>query len=201
MAIGIDITSSESVQDAVGSLADEFGGLAVLVNAAGGDRPHPEFTDTDDETWRALIDLNLIGVVRCVRAALPHLLAASTGGSSVVTIGSVNGLTSLGSEPYSAAKAGLQNLTSNLAVQYGPRGVRFNLIAPGSVRTRVWDSQPGALARLTPLYPLGRIGEPDDIAAAVAFLASDDAAWITGATIPVDGGILASGGLRGASTH
>ena len=107
-----------------------------------------------------------------------------------MTIGSVNGLAAFGSHPYSAAKGGLEILTKNLAAEYGRRGLRFNLVAPGTIRTRVWDDQPGALDRLTKLYPLGRVGEPDDIAAAVAFLASDDAAWITGTTLPVEGGIL-----------
>jgi NAD(P)-dependent dehydrogenase (short-subunit alcohol dehydrogenase family) len=82
-----------------------------------------------------------------------------------------------------------------LAAQYGHQGVRFNLVAPGTIRTRVWNTQPGALDRLTDLYPLRRVGEPDDIAAAVAFLASDDAAWITGVTLPVDGGLIAAGAL------
>ena len=100
------------------------------------------------------------------------------------------------SEPYSAAKAGLQNLTLNLAARYGADGVRFNLIAPATIRTRVWDDQAEELERLRPMYPLGRVGTPDDIAAAVAFLASDDAAWITGITLPIDGGLLAAGPLR-----
>lgn len=113
----------------------------------------------------------------------------------MVTIGSVNGLASLGSEPYSAAKAGLQNLNANLAAQYGRHGVRFNLVAPGTTRTRAWDGQPDDLAGMSTRCPLGRIGEPDDIAVAVAFLASDDASWITGIVLPVDGGALA-GGMR-----
>ena len=194
LAIGCDVTADDEVRAAVASAAQHFGRLDVLVVAAGGDREHPDLAGTGDEIWQALVDLNLLGVVRCIRAALPHLLRAPAGGA-VVTIGSVNGLTSFGSEPYSAAKAGLQNLTGNLATRYGPRGVRFNLIAPGTVRTRVWDDQPGAINRLTAAYPLGRVGEPADIAAAAAFLASDDAAWITGVTLPVDGGLLASGPL------
>lgn len=89
--------------------------------------------------------------------------------------------------------AAMLDLTLNLAARYAADGVRVNLIAPATVRTRVWDDQPVELARLTSLYPLGRAGMPDDIAAAVAFLASDDAAWITGITVPVDGGLLAAG--------
>jgi len=142
-----------------------------------------------------MLDFNLMGAVRCIRAVLPQLLIAPSS-SSVVTIGSINGLVAARSEPYSAAKAALQNLTLNLAARYGARGIRFNLIAPATIRTRVWDNQPDELERMTPMYPLGRIGRPEDIAAAVAFLASDDAAWITGITLPIDGGLLAAGPIR-----
>jgi NAD(P)-dependent dehydrogenase (short-subunit alcohol dehydrogenase family) len=108
----------------------------------------------------------------------------------VVTISSINAMAAFGGYPYSAAKAGLEILTKNWAAQYGRRGLRFNVVAPGTIRTRVWDNQPGAIERIEKIYPLGRVGEPEDIAAAVAFLASHDAAWITGVTLPVEGGIL-----------
>jgi meso-butanediol dehydrogenase/(S,S)-butanediol dehydrogenase/diacetyl reductase len=175
-AIGLNVTNAASVNEAISTAVEEFGRLDVLVSTAGGDSPEPPFTDAGDALWVRLADLNLLGVVRCIRAALPHLIASPVGGA-VVTIGSV--------------KAGLESVTKNLAAEYGRSGVRFNLIAPATIRTRVWDDQPGALDNLSRLYPLGRVGEPEDIAAAVAFLASDDAAWITGITLPVDGGILA----------
>ncbi|MGA8114068.1 MAG: SDR family oxidoreductase [Actinocatenispora sp.] len=184
----LDVTDTASVETCVARCVEHFGQLDCLVNTVGGDRATPEFDDIDDDTWRGLLDLNLLGVVRCVRAALPHLAAGEHGGS-VVTVGSVNGMAAFGSTPYSSAKAGLDILTRNLAVSLGPRGVRVNLVAPGTVRTRVWDDQPGGADRLAPLYPLGRVGEPEDVAAAIAFLASDDAAWITGVTLPVDGGV------------
>ncbi len=194
LGVECDITSGDGPAAAVQAAVGQFGRLDVLVVAAGADVPHGEFAEIGDDVWQTMIEVNLFGIARCIRAALPHLLQAPSGGA-VVTIGSVNGMTSFGSEPYSAAKAGLQNLTMNLSTRYGPRGVRFNLIAPGTVRTRVWDDQPGALDRLTAAYPLGRVGEPADIAAAAAFLASDDAAWISGVTLPVDGGLLAAGPL------
>jgi meso-butanediol dehydrogenase / (S,S)-butanediol dehydrogenase / diacetyl reductase len=193
-AVACDVTDAASVESAVAAAVGRFGRLDVLAVSAGGDWTHGTFTDTTDEIWSSLVDLNLTGVVRCIRAALPHLLAAPHGGA-VVTIGSINGLTPFGSEPYSAAKAGLQNVTANLATRYAAQGVRINLVAPGTVRTRAWADRPGALERLAPRYPLGRVGEPADIAAAVAFLASDDAAWITGLVLPVDGGMVAAGGL------
>jgi NAD(P)-dependent dehydrogenase (short-subunit alcohol dehydrogenase family) len=193
LAVACDVTDRASVDAGVAASVERFGRLDVLVNVAGGDWDEPPFGETPDEVWQRKIDLNLTGVMRCVRAALPHLLA--TPGASVVTIGSVNGLSAFGGYPYSAAKAGLQSLTQNLAAEYGRRGLRFNLIAPGTIRTRVWDTQAESLALITKLYPLGRVGEPADIAAAVAFLASDDAGWITGVVLPVDGGILT--GVKG----
>lgn len=188
VALACDIGDRGSVEAATGAAVTRFGGLDVLVNAAGGDLGEGGTDSSDDELWARQIDHTLTGALRAVRAALPHLLASPAG--NVVTIGSVNGLAAFGSEPYSAAKAGLANLTQNLAARYGGRGVRFNLVAPGTVRTRVWDGRLDDLERLRRHYPLGRVGEPADIAAAVAFLASDDAAWITGIVLPVDGGAL-----------
>jgi NAD(P)-dependent dehydrogenase (short-subunit alcohol dehydrogenase family) len=184
-----DVTQRSSVDAAIAGAVERFGHLDILVNTAGGDYAEPPFEETSDDVWHRKIDLNLVSVMRCIRAALPHLMTSAFGGN-VVTIGSINGIAAFGGYPYSAAKAGLQNLTKNLAAEYGRRGVRFNLVAPGTIRTRVWDTQSGALDRLAKLYPLGRVGEPADIAAAVAFLASDDASWITGLTLPVEGGIL-----------
>jgi NAD(P)-dependent dehydrogenase (short-subunit alcohol dehydrogenase family) len=191
VALHIDVTDRVSVDDAVAAAAAELGGLDVVVNVAGGDIPHGDFEDTGDEIWSALLELNLVGVARVCRAAIPFL-RQSTGSPAIVTVSSVNGLTALGSEPYSAAKAGLTALTANLARSLGADGVRVNAVAPGTIRTRVWDEQEGGADRMLPLYPLGRVGEPSDIAAAVAFLASADAAWITGHVLPVDGGLLLS---------
>jgi meso-butanediol dehydrogenase / (S,S)-butanediol dehydrogenase / diacetyl reductase len=194
VSVSCNVTDAGSVTAAVSTAVASFGGVDVLVNTAGGDAMPPDPDDPDDVHWARMLDLNLLGVVRCIRAVLPQMLIASSG--SVVTIGSINGLVAARSEPYSAAKAGLQNLTLNLAARYAEHGIRFNLIAPATIRTRVWDNQPDELKRLTSMYPLGRVGTPDDIAAAVAFLASDDAAWITGITMPIDGGLLAAGPIR-----
>lgn len=186
-AIMLDVTQPRSVGEAVQAAAAE--GLDVLVNVAGGDTHHGVFEDTGDEVWSQIMELNLLGLARCCRAAIPHLRRSSND-PAIVNVGSVNALTALGSEPYSAAKAGVVSLTANLAFTLGPAHIRVNGVAPGTIRTRVWDDQEGGADRLQPLYPLGRVGEPDDVAAAVAFLASTDAAWITGHTLPVDGGFL-----------
>jgi len=190
LAVRMDVTDRTSVDDAVADIVGQTSRLDVAITVAGGDLPHDDVEHTDDELWRALLELNLLGAVRVCRAAIPHL-RRSDRNPSVVMISSVNALTGIGSEPYSSAKAGLGSLTQNLAVSLGPDGVRVNAIAPGTVRTRVWDGQPGGADRMTPLYPLGRVGEPEDIAAAVAYLASSDAAWVTGVVLPVDGGFLA----------
>lgn len=160
----------------------------------------PLFEDQPDEAWARDLDVTLTGAHRCCRAALPHLAASGRG--AIVAIGSVNGIQDFGNHGYSAAKAGLASLTRTLAGHAGPRGVRVNLVAPGTVRTRAWEGRADGLAALAAvrgLYPLGRVGEPEDIAAAVAFLASCDASWITGTTLVVDGGVTAvNAGFRQA---
>ncbi|MCQ4208690.1 SDR family NAD(P)-dependent oxidoreductase [Streptomyces longispororuber] len=185
-----DVGDRASVEAAVAHAVDTFDRLDVLVNNAYSCHPDaPLFEDEDDEVWARDLDLTLTGAYRCSRAALPHLAASGRG--AVVNIGSVNGIQDFGNHAYSAAKAGLISLTRTLAGHAGPRGVRVNLVAPGTVRTGVWADQgrnPDSVARL---YPLGRVGEPEDIAAAVAFLASRDAAWVTGTVLPVDGGVTA----------
>jgi NAD(P)-dependent dehydrogenase (short-subunit alcohol dehydrogenase family) len=186
-AVACDITDRASVDAAVTYAVERCGPLHALINVAGGSRTHPPILDgMDDADWTELVDLNLTGAMRCIRAAAPHL----TRGGAIVLVSSVNGLAAFGDEPYSSAKAGLSVLAKNLAIRLGPAGIRVNVVAPGTIRTRVWDDQGGA-DRLAGLYPLGRVGEPTEVAAAIAFLASDDASWITGSTLPVDGGVLA----------
>jgi NAD(P)-dependent dehydrogenase (short-subunit alcohol dehydrogenase family) len=195
LAVHVDVTDRSSVDQAIGRAASELGQIDTLVNVTGGDVEHGTFDDTDDEVWTRVLELNLLGVVRCCRAVIPHLRRSSLS-PAIVTISSINAFTALGSEAYSSAKAGLTSLTGNLAASLAHDGIRVNAVAPGTIRTRVWDGQEGGADRLQPLYPLGRVGEPEDIAGAVAFLASSDAAWITGHTLPVDGGLLIGDGSR-----
>ncbi len=197
-----DVANRAAVVAAVAAVVARHGRLDVLVNNVGVTADTP-FEEIDEAAWQNQAGPTLYGAVSCVQAALPHLLASPVGGN-VVGIGSVNGLAAFGDVVYSAAKAGLVSLNQNLAVHYSRRelarrgssslGIRFNLIAPGTVRTAAWTrSGPAGLAtldRLAGRYPAGRIGTPEDIAAAVAFLASDDASWITGVVLPVDGGAM-----------
>ncbi|MEU5320905.1 SDR family NAD(P)-dependent oxidoreductase [Streptomyces sp. NPDC021056] len=189
-AFGCDVGDRADVEAAVEHAVGAFGSLDVLVNNAFHCTPDaPLFEDEPDDEWTRDLDITLTGAYRCCRAALPHLAASGRG--AIVNVGSVNGLTDFGNHAYSAAKAGLGSLTRTLAGHAAPRGVRVNLVAPGTVRTTAWEGREGDLARARELYPLGRVGEPEDIAAAILFLASRDASWITGATLPVDGGITA----------
>jgi meso-butanediol dehydrogenase / (S,S)-butanediol dehydrogenase / diacetyl reductase len=190
LALPIDVTDSSSVEQAINEAARELGQIDVLINVAGGDTEHGSFEATSDEVWTRMLELNLLSVVRCCRAAIPHL-RRSTQGPAIVSVSSVNALTALGSEPYSSSKAGITSLTANLAASLASDGIRVNAVAPATIRTRVWDGQEGGADRLQGLYALGRVGEPEDVSGAVAFLASTDAAWITGHTLPVDGGLLA----------
>lgn len=188
LVVTCDVTSTDQVDAAVAATRERFGRLDLLVSVAGGSTGADSIpAGATDESWQRSLELNLVGPMRCIRAASP--LLRRTGGA-IVLIGSVNGLSAFGDEAYSAGKAGLGIIAKNLARELGPDRVRVNVVAPGTVRTRVWDDQ-GGPDRLARQYPLGRVGEPDDIAAAVAFLGSDDAAWITGVTLPVDGGITA----------
>ena len=147
----------------------------------------------DEATWDLNLAVVLKSVYLCSRALLPAMLGRGRG--AIVNIVSVNGLTGIGEEAYSAAKAGVINLTKNMAVRYGSRGVRVNVICPGTIQTPIWqsrlDKDPQVFDRLAKWYPLGRVGQPDDVAKAALFLASDDAAWITGAVLNVDGGLTA----------
>lgn len=191
-AYDCDVTDRGSVDAAVDATVSRFGRLDVVVNAAGHNLGGMADAEPTEEQWRRQYDFTFVGAVRCVEAALPQLRASP--GGAVVLIGSISGLAALGTEPYGAAKAGLTNLARNLAAKHGPSGVRFNVVAPGTVATRAFDARPEALEELKAIYPLRRVGQPADVAAAVAFLASDDASWITGITLPVEGGLLTGPG-------
>jgi meso-butanediol dehydrogenase/(S,S)-butanediol dehydrogenase/diacetyl reductase len=190
--VEVDVTRSADAQRMTDAAVGTYGRLDVLVNNAaigGGD----DILDTDEATWDRVVAVVLKSVFLCTRAVLPRMIEQRAG--AIVNISSVNGLTGLGEEAYSAAKAGVINLTQNLAIRYGQHGVRANVICPGTIQTPIWaarvDKQPDIFERLSRWYPIGRVGQPEDVAAAAVFLGSDDAAFISGAVLTVDGGLTA----------
>lgn len=147
------------------------------------------------ENWRSEFDVTLDGAFLCARAVLPHFVAQKRG--AIVNIGSVNGLMYFGNPAYCAAKAALLSLTRSLAVEYGPKGVRTNMVSPGTIHTEApaWTERqkrdPQVFEKLARWYPVGRVGRPADIAAAIAYLAADEAAFVNGTNLVVDGGLTA----------
>jgi meso-butanediol dehydrogenase / (S,S)-butanediol dehydrogenase / diacetyl reductase len=192
MAIAADVSNADEVTAMAQRVLDEWGRVDILVNNAAisqGD----DIRTIDEATWDLNLGVVLKGPFLCSKEFVPGMIERRRG--VIINIASVNGLTGLGEEPYSAAKAGLLNLTQNMAIKYGQYNVRANAICPGTVRTPIWqervEQDPEIFERLAAWYPLGRVGEPEDIAKAALFLASDDAAWITGAILNVDGGLMA----------
>lgn len=192
LAVAGDVTDFGVLQHGVDAAASSFGPISSLVaNAAISEGD--DILAIDEDTWDRNIDVVLKGVFLSAKAVLPRMIDARHG--SIITISSVNGQTGIGEEPYSAAKAGVINLTKNLATRYGPHGIRANCIAPGTVQTPIWqprvDAEPDVFNRIGRWYPLGRVGQPEDIANAALFLASSEASWISGAVLNVDGGLMA----------
>lgn len=170
-----DCATSQGATTAVSEAADLLGGLDVVIPAAAV-MPVASATQTSDEQWHAALDTTLSGAFYLCRAALPLL----GNGSAIVAVSSVNAfLAAPGVPAYAAAKAGLDGLVRQLALEYGPRGVRVNAVAPGTIGGTTADAAAG--------YPLGRTGTPEEVAAAVVFLAG--AGFVTGVILPVDGGL------------
>jgi NAD(P)-dependent dehydrogenase (short-subunit alcohol dehydrogenase family) len=187
-----DVGVPAEVARAFEQLSARLGSVDLLVNNAGFSN-HPTLAQTDPSAWCNDINGNLNGAYNCAYAVLPDMREKHAG--VIINISSVNALAALGDPAYSAAKAGMISLTRSLALEYGRYGVRVNAVLPGTVRTPIWTERtkkdPKVLATLERWYPLRRIVEPEDVARAVAFLASDHAAAITGAALPVDCGLTA----------
>lgn len=186
LSLPCDVTKQGEINSVIEAVRLRFGRLDVLVNNAGVDHSG-EFQSTDDEDWLRLLDVNLTGTMRMTRAALPMLTQQQ---GAIVNVASVLGIAGCSGFPaYSASKAGLIGLTQSLAAELAPQGIRAVCIAPALVKTPMlkkylegFDEQ--FAAELQRSHPLG-IGTPQDVAAAIAFLASSDARWITGITLPL----------------
>jgi NAD(P)-dependent dehydrogenase (short-subunit alcohol dehydrogenase family) len=205
LAIEADLASSGGGAAAVAAVVERFGTIDVLINNVGV-APHRDgFLSVDDEAWKSLLELNFFSMVRCTRAALPHML--SQGRGSIISISSDTGhMPAPFFVDYSVTKGMIRLLSKALANEFSARGVRSNTISPGPTRTTPWETpgefidvmaaewgldRDGAIEhflRDVRRMPLERLGEPEDVAAVAVFLASDRARQVTGADYRVDGG-------------
>ncbi len=188
----VDLGVESEVVDTLGSVEKDFGVIDVLVNNAMF-HDASELLETSLEIWEKTLRINLTAPFLAIRTVLPGMIKRGSG--CIINIGSVNAKVMIGSDSYSASKGGVHVLTRTVAVRYGPVGIRCNTIVPGTVATPGWEERvvrnPQIFQDLKPWYPLGRVGKPSDIAAAVLFLASDQSEWVNGSEFVVDGGLLA----------
>jgi NAD(P)-dependent dehydrogenase (short-subunit alcohol dehydrogenase family) len=189
-AVG-DITDENAVRRSVDQLVAELGPVTVLVNNAG-KNAYADATEMTVAEWDSVFDVDLKGAWLMARQVLPAMIAARHG--SIVNIASIHSqLTTAGMFPYAAAKSGLVGMTRSLALDVAPHNVRVNAVSPGFIATDLleefFDTIPGARDSALGVHPLGRIGTPENVAEVVCFLASEAAAFVTGANWAVDGGL------------
>ena len=186
-----DIRRGDDVENVVKKTLDEFGKIDILVNNAGIFPDVKPLHETSEEEWNEIIDTNLTGQFRFTKAVIPHMMK---NGGCIINVSSDAGLKSFENfeaDSYSATKAALIHLTKTWAIEYAKYKIRVNCICPGVVETdmtepylRTEADRAMAIAE----HPIGRIGNPEDVAKAILYFASEDSSWITGAILPVDGG-------------
>ncbi|MFC7399312.1 SDR family NAD(P)-dependent oxidoreductase [Chelatococcus sp. GCM10030263] len=193
--ITVDVADAEAVRAAFDAIAARHGRLDILVNSAGTAIRKPAL-DVSVEDWNTVVAVNMTGSFLCAREAARLMIAAGRPGA-IVNVASIMGLSGGGLYPnisYQTTKGAIVNMTRALAVEWAPNGIRVNAVAPTYVRTpfiRSLLDQPELMRRIEEMTPLRRLADPEDIAAAILYLASPAAAMVTGHTLPVDGGFLA----------
>lgn len=190
-----DVSSAESVESMVEKTLELYGRLDCAFNNAGIEGKSTKLVDCTEEIWDRTIAVDLKGVWLCMKYEIPKML--ESGGGAIVNTASIAGLGgSPGLPAYGAAKFGVVGLTKTAAVEYAKRGIRVNAICPGVIRTpmvdRLFADNPKVEKAMQGAHPIGRIGEPLDIALGVAWLCSDESAFLTGQAIPFDGGMTAT---------
>lgn len=195
----LDVTDESEIERVFGEIEREWGRIDVLVNnagIAGANKPTDEITA---EEWKKVMDVNVNGVFYCTKAAIP-LLRKGGGGGSIVNLSSIYGIVGAPDiPPYHASKGAVREMTKTDAMFYAKEGIRVNSVHPGFIWTPLVEalakeSEEGPEAfrkNLDALHPIGHVGEPEDIAAGIAYLASDDAKFVTGAELLIDGGYIA----------
>ncbi|WP_026919710.1 3-oxoacyl-ACP reductase FabG [Gordonia shandongensis] len=187
LPVVLDVADPDAVTRGIDSVVDRFGSIDVVVNNAGIARDAVVWKMTDDQ-WRSVLDVHLGGTFHVTRAAIPHMRAAGFG--RIVNVTSFTGMHgNVGQSNYAAAKGGIIGFTKSVAKETARFGITANAISPNAATAMVAAIPEEQLAAMTATVPMGRFAEPSEMAAAVAFLASDEAGYITGAVVPVDGGV------------
>ena len=195
LTIAADITKEAEVLSAIEQTISSFDKIDILVNNAGVINDPVPFHETTDDQWNGVINTNIIGTLRMTKVAIPIMM--KNDGGSIVNISSVLGVRAIPKVPlsvYGMTKAGIIMLTKSIAVEYGQHSIRCNCVCPSTIKSSIIEpylQDENAKKMLESTFPLRRIGEPEDIAGAVAYLCSDDAKWITGTIMMVDGGVSA----------
>lgn len=191
--IPTDVTQPLQVKDLISETINEFGALQILVNNAAVWDGDTTITDLSEDTWHRVIDGTLKSVYLCTKHAMPEMIRS--GGGSIINISSVNAIYGVGLSAYTAAKGGVVALTRLVAAEFGDRNIRANAILPGTIGTdsalAVWKTNLQAFEEIKKAHPVGRIGHPIDVAYCALYLASSEAAFVTGGVFVIDGGLTA----------
>jgi NAD(P)-dependent dehydrogenase (short-subunit alcohol dehydrogenase family) len=193
LAVAGSVTDESHVRSVVDQCVRTFGSLNIVVNNAGIGAFGKLLHEIDDATWHEMLDINLTGVFRMTRAAVPVML--KNGGGSIINMSSVGGVIGFsGSAAYGTSKGGLELFTKCVAMDYAQDGIRCNSVCPGLIDTPMAApllNNPDMKAEVLAAYPIRRVGTPEEVAKMVLYLASDDASWVTGSSFMIDGGLTA----------